>query len=60
MSPPDVNLDKQRRRHGAVIWGFVIAFLIAIAAWITLIGVTDDVDATRPLNQEAEETAGAD
>lgn len=45
MTPPDTNLNKQRRRHWPVIWGITVAFVLAIVAWVVLSGFTDDVNA---------------
>jgi hypothetical protein len=44
MTPPDANIDKQRRRHRPVIWGIAAVALLAIVVWIALSGQTNDMN----------------
>lgn len=34
MAPPDTNLEKQKRRHGPVLWGIVAAAALAVIGWV--------------------------
>ena len=40
MSPPDTNLEKQKRRHWGPLWGIGLAVLFAVGLflwWITYV-----------------------
>lgn len=42
MTPPDANLNKQRRRHWPVIWIVAGAMVLAVIAWLAVSGFTQD------------------
>lgn len=55
MSPPDVNLEKQKRRHWPVFVGVVAAVAVAIIAWLVLEGQLDEAgEDTSPTVMEDE------
>jgi hypothetical protein len=41
MTPPDVNLRKQKQRHWPVIWGILAAVAIAVLGWVAVVGFAD-------------------
>lgn len=68
MTPPDINLKKQRRRHWPVIWGIAGTLVLAILAWVVLSGLTEEdvneptpvSDTTVPSADETDETGDTD
>ena len=66
MTPPDANLEKQRRRHGPVLWGIVGAAVIAGLAWIaytTFVDIPDEAGSgddvvQMPVEEPATQDAG--
>ncbi|MHA7886427.1 hypothetical protein [Roseicyclus sp.] len=44
MSPPDVNLEKQKRRHWPVFVGVAAALAVAIVTWLALEGQLDEAE----------------
>ena len=67
MTPPDANIDKQRRRHWPAIWGIAGVALLAIVVWIVLSGHTNDMndapvveDTLAPAAGNGDATVGTD
>lgn len=55
MSPPDANIEKQKRRHWPVFVGVVAAVAVVIVAWLILEGQLDEAEEdTSPIVMEDE------
>ena len=44
MSPPDVNIEKQKRRHWPVFWGIAGSIALAIVVWLVIEGMLDEAE----------------
>ncbi len=57
MTPPDANIEKQKRRHWFVLWGMAGAIVLALLAWLVLEVVLDEAEGdTTPTVMEDEAT----
>lgn len=57
MSPPDTNLETQKRRHWPVFVGVAAAIAVAIVTWLALEGRLDEAEEdTSPTVMEGETT----
>lgn len=42
MSPPDANIEKQKRRHWPVFLGTAVAIALAVVLWLVIQGTMDE------------------
>ena len=55
MSPPDVNLEKQKRRHWLVLVGIIGAIAVAVIAWAVIATLVENLpEDTNPTVMEDE------
>lgn len=52
MSPPDVNTEKQKRRHWPVLWLVIIAAAILIVGGMTYMNYVNDPALEGPAESE--------